>query len=83
MTGPAIPSGCRLSLLSRRTWTRPPTGTSNLTFSVQAALDVITPHAENNSLTLQMNEPQDIMVYNGRSPLAPDILQSGDESATR
>lgn len=61
----------------------PPTGTSNLTFSVQAAPDAITPHVENDSLTLQMNEPQDIMVYNGRSPLAPDILQSGDESATR
>lgn len=58
----------------------PLTGTSNLTFSVEAAPDAITPHVENNSVTLQMNAPQDIMVYNDKSPLVPDILQSGDES---
>lgn len=61
----------------------PLTGTANLTFSVPVAPEMITPHVENSSYTVQMHAPQDVFVLNDKSPVVPDILRSADESVVK
>ena len=61
----------------------PLTGTANLTFSVPVAPEMITPHVETSSYTVQMHEPQDVFVFNDKSPVVPDILRSADESVVK
>ncbi len=61
----------------------PLTGTANLTFSVPVAPEMITPHVENSSYTVQMHAPQDVFVFNDKSPVVPDILRSADESVVK
>ena len=61
----------------------PLTGTANLTFSVPVAPEMITPHVETSSYTVQMHESQDVFVLNDKSPVVPDILRSADESVVK
>lgn len=61
----------------------PLTGTANLTFSVPVAPEMITPHVETSSYTVQMHDPQDVFVFNDKSPVVPDILRSADESVVK
>ena len=61
----------------------PLTGTGNLTFSVPVAPEMITPHVETSSYTVQMHGPQDVFVLNDKSPVVPDILRSADESVVK
>ena len=61
----------------------PLTGTANLTFSVPVAPEMITPHVETSSYTVQMHEPQDVFLLNDKSPVVPNILRSADESVVK
>ena len=61
----------------------PSSGSQRAIFSVQATADYLTPTLKQSSLSMDAGEEVQLYLYNDKSPLVPDILQSSDEGVAR